>query len=257
MMNTPTPFPDVNTVLLLLLERVQQVLGQRLVGLYIHGSLAAGDFTPHRSDIDFVAATDGPLPNQYLPQLTAMHQQIFTSGHEWARKLEGSYVPKNSLRRYDPNDCHFPALRYDGSFAIDGHGPDWVIQCHVLREQGIILAGPPPKTLIDPVGPDDLRRANSGNLLDWWAPVLQDQTRLETDEYRAYAVLTMCRCMYTLQNGTVASKTMAARWCADGPGRPWAGIIRNALAWREGMEMNGAAEVLELIRATLDTIQTS
>lgn len=247
----PTPYPDVNAALSLLHEKVQSVLGARLVGLYIHGSLAAGDFTPQRSDIDFVAATDGILPAEILPQLEAMHAGVYASGLEWARKLEGSYVPIKALRVYDPNNCHFPALRCDGSFAIDGHGPDWIIQCHVLREQGFALSGPPAQTLIDPVTADDLRRATAGILHEWWAPVLDDQTRLQTAEYRAYAVLTMCRGLYTLQHGSIVSKTKAAEWCAQGPGQSWAEMIRRALSWREGMDMDSTANVLELIRFTL------
>jgi hypothetical protein len=32
----------------------------------------------------------------------------------------------------------------------------WVIHRHMLREHGVVLAGPPPHTLIDPVQPDEL-----------------------------------------------------------------------------------------------------
>jgi hypothetical protein len=253
----PTPFPDINAVLDLLLLGMQIRLGRLLVGAYIHGSLAAGDFTPHRSDIDFVAVTEGPIPSGYLPKLAGMHRILYNSGSGWARKLEGSYVPREALRRYDPNNAQFPALRCDGTFAVDGHGSDWVIQCHVLREQGIVLAGPPIKTLIDPVGPDDLRQSTIGILREWWAPVLDDQTRLETAEYRAYAVLTMCRGMYTLEHGSIASKTKAATWCAAGPGQPWATMIQHALTWREGMSMDSVQETLELIRFTLERINPS
>jgi hypothetical protein len=250
-LTTLTPYADVNLVLSLLLDRAKARLGPRLVGLYIHGSLAAGDFTPQRSDIDFVAVTAAPLPEDLLPGLAQMHAGIYASGYEWARKLEGSYVPQAALRRYDPQDCHFPALRCDGTFAVDGHGPDWVIQCHVLREHALVLAGPPIATLIDPVGPEDLRQATSAILREWWAPVLTDPTRLHTAEYRAYAVLTMCRGLYTLQQGEIVSKTQAATWCATGPGKPWAAMISHALAWRDGMPMHGIPETLALIRFTL------
>ncbi|MBE0699278.1 MAG: DUF4111 domain-containing protein, partial [Anaerolineaceae bacterium] len=117
-----------------------------------------------------------------------------------------------------------------------------------------VLAGPPIKTLIDPVSPDELRRSTIGILREWWAPVLADQTRLQTAEYRAYAVLTMCRGLYTIQHGTVATKTKAANWCAGGPGRPWSALIHRALAWRDGMEMDGIPETLELIQFTLREI---
>ena len=40
----------------------------------------------------------------------------------------------------------------------------WPIHRHILREQGVVLAGPPPRTLIDPVQPDELREAVRGIL---------------------------------------------------------------------------------------------
>ena len=69
----PTPYPDVNAVLHELLAGVQAILGDHFVGLYLHGSLAIGDFNPHRSDIDFVVVTAGELPDEMLPALEAMH----------------------------------------------------------------------------------------------------------------------------------------------------------------------------------------
>ena len=53
----PTPYQDVNIFLNLLLSNLKSILGDHFIGLYLGGSLALGDFNPHRSDIDFIAAT--------------------------------------------------------------------------------------------------------------------------------------------------------------------------------------------------------
>jgi len=42
--------------------------------------------------------------------------------------------------------------------------------------------------------------------------MLHDPTRLHTGEYRAYAILTRCRMLYTLEHGAIVSKPTAARW---------------------------------------------
>jgi hypothetical protein len=250
-MTYPTLYPEINVVLAQLLVAVRRVLGDRFVGLYLHGSLAAGDFNPDRSDIDFVVVTAGPLPPELLPELEAMHARLRASAL-WAEKLEGSYLPQGALRRHDPAGAYYPALRVDGSFDVDGHGPDWVLQLHVLREHGVALAGPPPESLIDPAGPDDLRRAARATLREWWAPKLADPALLQTREYQAYAVLTMCRALYTLQFGAVVRKPAAAAWAREQLGGRWGPVIDRALAWPHGEGADGLDETLDLIRLTLE-----
>jgi hypothetical protein len=247
----PTPYPEINALLNDLLSRVQQLLGKQFVGLYLYGSLASGDFDVQRSDIDFVAVTASVLPAQMLPALASMHQQLAAMHPKWTSRLEGSYVPQQALRRYHTAQAHYPALRMDGSFDVDHHGPDWVIHLYMIREHGIALAGPDPKTLIDPIQPDDLRHATLATLREWWTPMLDDPTRLRQRQYQAYAVLTMCRALYTLQHGAVVSKEVAARWAQSVFGEQWQHLIEEALAWPRGPQPDRLEETLALIRHTI------
>ncbi len=80
----PTPHAEVNAILHLLLAEVRALLGEELVGMYLFGSLSQGDFDPGSSDIDFVVATAGELPDETLAALAAMHARIAASGLEWA-----------------------------------------------------------------------------------------------------------------------------------------------------------------------------
>ena len=59
-----------------------------------------------------------------------------------------------------------------------------------------------------------------------------DPTRLASRGYQSYIVLTLCRMLYTLQAGAVASKPAAARWAQAALGEPWAPLIERALANR-------------------------
>ena len=82
----PTPYPDVNAVLQVLLSDVQAIIGNHFVGMYLYGSLATGDFDPQRSDIDFVVVTTNDLPNEMIQDLEAMHSRIASRGSKWATK---------------------------------------------------------------------------------------------------------------------------------------------------------------------------
>src|SRR5207302_3107407 len=60
-MNDVTPYPAINTVLTEWAEGLKRLLGKKIVGLYLSGSLAYGDFVPDRSDIDLQAVVQNPL----------------------------------------------------------------------------------------------------------------------------------------------------------------------------------------------------
>jgi hypothetical protein len=122
---------------------------------------------------------------------------------------------------------------------------------HVLREHGLALYGPNPAGLVDAVPLAALQAAALATLREWWAPQLDDPHRLHEAEYQAYATLTMCRALYTLANGEVATKPTAARWAQAVLGPPWADLIARAMAWRLGQPFDALEDVLELIRVTL------
>jgi len=50
--------PPVTEILNTLLASLQDSLGENLVGLYLRGSLALGDFIPETSDLDILAITE-------------------------------------------------------------------------------------------------------------------------------------------------------------------------------------------------------
>lgn len=248
----PTPYSEVNAVLNELLSGVQTVLGDHFVGMYLGGSLASGDFNPRRSDIDFLIVTTDEIPDKTLSALQVMHERITAGGSKWARELEGSYIPQHALRRYDPTHARHPHIERYGRLVLEQHDSDWVIQRYILREHGIVLAGPTPHSLISPVSPMELRQAVLGWLLVWWAPMLDNpEFRLHSPGYRAYAVLAMCRILYTLQHGTIVAKAVAARWAQETYREPWTHVIERAFVWEQGAEPVDLSEALAFIRYTV------
>lgn len=249
-----TPYPEINALLNVLLAGVRDALGDHFIGLVVHGSLANGDFAPGRSDIDFLVVTEEELSADAIARVKMMHQQLTHSGMAWANVLEGGYISRKEMWRYNASTAFHPSLRVDGTFAVDGYGSDWIIQRFLIRRSAIVIAGPDPKTWIDEVTPDELREAQRGILREWWLPQLSDSHRIRRDDYQAYAVLTMCRARYTVTYGDVATKPAAARWAMQTLGAPWASLIAEAEQWREGMSLHRFDETLQFIRFTLSLI---
>jgi hypothetical protein len=227
----PTPYDDVNTILHLLLAKLQAILGPQLIGLYLYGSLSLGDFDPASSDIDFIAATTQDLSAETLEQLRAMHADIAASGLPYSDHLEGSYIPSTALRRYDPHNSRHPSIGVDWPFQVQEHNHNWIIEYHIVREHSVIVWGPSPQTLIDPVPPQALRESVCKHLKSQWQWRIDDLEWLRPRSYQAFAILTLCRALYTLHHGTACSKPQAASW-AQATYPHWKPIIERALAWR-------------------------
>jgi hypothetical protein len=242
-----TGYPAVDALLARLLAGVRGALGDELVGFYVYGSLSLGDFDPESSDIDFLAATRGVLGDERLAALAALHHEIASSGLAYAERLEGSYIPLRALRRYDPADNEHPTIGMDWAFGIGPHKTNWIIERHILREHGRALYGPPPRDLIDPVGPDALRATTREILLGFWAEQLHGPEWLRTRAYQAFAILTMCRALNTLAEGTVLTKPAAAVWakCALAPA--WTPLIDRALDQRHDYAPDDMAEMLRFV----------
>lgn len=250
----PTPYPEVNAVLDLLLTEARTVLGDHLVGMYLYGSLSSGDFDLKTSDVDFVIVTDDFLPDDLIAQLEAMHQRIAASGLKFAKKLEGTYIPRGAFRRFDPAMPPVPSLN-EGRFYVAPHGSDWIIQRQVIREHGVVVFGGPAKELIDPVLPDDVRRAVLGIMREWWTPMLDDPSFFERSDYQAFGIITMCRVLYTLEHGEVASKPVSAKWAREQLGEPYAVMIDRALAWQPDIELHMFDDAVEFLRVTVERIR--
>ena len=249
----PTPYPEVNEVLNLLLSAAKEILGDQFVGMYLYGSLSSGDFNPETSDIDFLFVTEDTLSSETIAQLEAMHKQTWASSHKRAGELEGAYLPKGLFRRHDPDGPPCPMVN-EGRFYVEKLGASWDIQRHVVREFGVVIEGPDPKSLIDFVGLDDIRRAVMDILHEWWFPMLEDPSWLSDHPrgYHSYAILSMCRAMHTLEHGTIVSKPVAAHWAKEKLDVKWSPIIDLALLAQKPhpAEFDLLQDAINLIRYT-------
>jgi hypothetical protein len=229
----PTYYADVNEVLHSFEARLLTLLGSHFVGMYPSGSLALGDFDPQSSDIDMVIVTDVELSGDLFAALHDLHAHFDESRSPWAAKVEAVYIPPEALRHSAPTPAQYPQIEKGRTLFLDHLESGWIFHCYTLREHGVIVAGPGPHTLIDPVDPDAMRRAAATIAGIWLEQAQHDPdwlTWLHPRKHQAFVVLTLCRLLYTLDSGTLASKPAAARWAQKTLGRRWAGPIERSRA---------------------------
>ena len=250
---SPTPYPDVNEILNLLLTNTKNILQDQFIGMYLFGSLAIGDFDQF-SDIDVLIATDGSISEDLFSKLKAMHTKMAKTDSPWAVQQEVSYIPQNALLRFDrPNIIHPHLDRGAGEVLhMMAHESDWIVQRHILRERGVIVAGPDLKSLIDPVSPNELRQSVIDALPLWIDPILEDPTQIKKRGYQSFCVLSLCRMLYTLQNKAILSKPNAAKWAMDNLDSKWQPLIARAIVGRQNPNLEAESDD---IQQTLDMMR--
>ena len=226
-----TAHPELDTVLRELVEGAQAILGRSFVGAYLQGSFALGD-ADEESDVDFLVVTDDDVTDAQAAELQGLHQRIYVLETPWAQHLDGSYPWRESLRRVDP--ARTPWLYLDNGateLVRDAHCNTAVVRW-TLREHGVVLAGPNPKSLVDPVSADELRSEMLTAARDWADWAREPHPRFGpggmSRRQQSLLVLSFCRILHTLETGRVTSKPEAARWALQALDPEWASLIRRA-----------------------------
>ncbi|HEX8218138.1 MAG TPA: aminoglycoside adenylyltransferase domain-containing protein [Chloroflexia bacterium] len=257
----PTPYTEVNAVLHGFATQLRATLGDRFRGMYLTGSLALGDFDPHTSDIDFIVLTDAPLSADLVEAIRDMHERFGSSGSPWAHKIEAVYIPPEALHAKPVSPASYPQVEKDHPLFMAPLESGWIFHVYTLREHGVTVAGPDVRPLIGPVDPDDMRRAAAPIAELWLEQALHDPawlTWLYERRHQAFVVLTLCRLLYTLDSGSLASKPAAARWAVHALGPRWATLIERSLAGQHGSVAtpeNDVTGTVTLVRYTVDQFQ--
>src|SRR5271163_139289 len=88
-----TPYTQVNHVLYALSKGILELLGDKVIGIYLFGSLSYDDFIPDRSDIDLLVITKEFLSEEELKKIKEFHSMIEEDFKEWKDRIECSYTP--------------------------------------------------------------------------------------------------------------------------------------------------------------------
>jgi predicted nucleotidyltransferase len=239
-----TSEPDVDSLLVSIRETIVTVTGSSLVGLYLFGSLATGDFDAAVSDIDLLAVLADPPSQRLVRHLGRMHAELARANPAWDDRIEVIYISTQGLARCRTDTTTIAVISPGEPFHLVEAGTDWILNWYPARDSAVRVLGPPIDSLI-PLIPsaeyiNQVRRSLVGftNRVGDGAP----------PGSQAYAILTMCRGLYAIRFGERLSKPAAAAW-AQQEFPQWADLIGRALGWRQRQRepngQDGAATVTE------------
>lgn len=181
----------------LVVSTLKTMLGQSLVGIYVHGSAALGGWTSC-SDLDLLVTTDATDEN-WESIGTSLLADLFPDP-----PIELSFVSVSAAATARPP---WPFLGHidqkgDRSVTDDGQGdPDLLLHYLVTRHHGITLIGPASESAFGAVPRTMVLSYLKAELA--WALENADQK---------YAVLNACRAMAYYYDGRVLSKISGGLW---------------------------------------------
>jgi hypothetical protein len=233
------PYPELPWVVGELVAGVRATISDNLVGIYLVGSLASGDFDLD-SDIDFLIVTRHELADEIIPPLQAMHTRLHQLGCYPAEHLEGSYISFATLNR--PDLVRVQPLWYldNGSTTFEQsiHDNQWHVRW-ILRERGITLFGLEPSTFVDSVPIEAMRAETLATLhlivAEFGQTIDQPLSFFNSRFGQSFAVLSCCRLLHTIATGTVQSKLAGMRWAMHAVDPTWHELIQQAWDEREGV----------------------
>ncbi len=190
----------------------RRILGENLVGVYLHGSAAMGCFHPKLSDLDFIAVVEESVPDaaklDFLGELVPLHAQAPAKG------IEMSIVRREFCERFaypTPFELHFSAmhlnrlLKNPQAYAKEMKGTDKDLAAHftVLKKCGIVLWGKRIEAVFGAVPPEAYTDSICGDI---------ENAPEEIAENPMYMTLNLCRVLAWLQKGAILSKREGGEW---------------------------------------------
>lgn len=247
---------EIPTTVAVLLQEYLATMEEKLPGLvsglYLHGSVALGAFEPGFSDIDFITVASRRCTHEDIATLATIHKSLEAKYPELP--LSGSYLQWSDLGRFEKEIEPAPYY-HDGVLHPSGYNDINSVTWWLLKNCGVALAGPDPKTLDFTVDWQRLVVKMRQNLNTYWASYTKKPSRIAwlfTDYGIQWTVLGVLRQYYTFQEGSIVSKVDAGEYALGRLPNQWRRLIQEAINIRK--RVPGSLYRFRLTRA-IDALQ--
>ncbi|AZN40944.1 aminoglycoside adenylyltransferase domain-containing protein [Paenibacillus albus] len=221
-------------------DSFKQALGENIVGIYLHGSLAMGGFNPDKSDIDIIIIAKSKLTIEetkaLTKQLLLLHDEL-PSGRGIELSIVLAAIAADFVHpapfEYHYSDYHREKYQRDEDYCCGGfEDPDLAAHFTVIYERGMTIYGKPIREVFMPVDRAFYLQAIIGDIASASAEIMDSPV---------YYTLNLCRVLLYLREGVVSSKKEAAEWALHALPHEFNPVIAACLG-----EYSGLAKVHQL-----------
>lgn len=199
-------------ILSIISQEYQKILGENLVGIYVHGSIAFQCFHWNKSDIDFIVVVRNPLKQSEKVDLISILLNL--SFYAPPKGFEMSVVLQEYCKNFvypTPFELHYSKMHHQKCMediehycsAMNGVDSDLAAHFTVIRHVGITLYGNNIKQTFGDIPKESFLQSV---LLD----AAKCKQAISTNPI--YYILNLCRIVAYLQDGLVLSKLDGGHW---------------------------------------------
>ena len=240
-------------------KECKKILGDNLVGVYLHGSAVMGCFNPDKSDVDLLVVVKEKPSDAVLRTFMDMVVSLDETGP--AKGIEMSIVEQSVCRPFvypTPFVMHFSKMHLgwyrddpeDYVREMNGADKDLAAHVTVIRRRGKCLYGAPITEVFGEVPERDYMDAI------WYD--ISDATE-EIVDNTMYITLNLARVLAWQRDGSVLSKQEGGEWGLKNLSEKYHGLLREALSEYRGetpgydisVAEDYAKEMRDLIRNTM------
>jgi len=244
---------------ILIIQRIkeiyQRILSDKLVGIYVHGSIAFQCFNWNKSDIDFLAVVKEALTQQekeaLISELLILDKSCPTKGMEMSVILEKVCRPFQYPTPYELHFSNSHKERFQENLVeycreMNGLDKDLAAHITVINQVGITLYGKDKNLVFEPVSKKDYIDSIMYDIMD---------AREDIHNNPVYFILNLCRVLAYLEEEIVLSKKQGGEWGLEKLPKVYHDSIRNALkAYQSDEEFVGDMDTMKSVEDFMEYI---
>lgn len=234
----PKDMNDAGKLVQYIKEKYQEILKENLVGIYLHGSLAADCFHWEKSDIDFLTVVnEEPSVEKKIAlveTLYAVGKDAPPAGFEMsvlvADNCKEPRLPMPYVLHYSKMwEKEYEKDPWGFCERMNGTDPDLTTHILSLHAYGEAVLGPGANRVFGSIKKEEAMEAIRADLSD---------AAENLDRNPVYVVLTLCRALAYFREGLVLTKKSGGEWAIKNLHHRYQGVVQAALnAYNESRDM--------------------
>lgn len=243
-----------------IVSKSKEIIEEKLVGIYLHGSMAMGCFNSDKSDIDVIMVIEDDISD--TQKIMLIRQIVYLNQQAPPKGLEISIVKREYCNPFiypTPFELHFSPMHLpwfkenpqDYVEKMKGEDIDLAAHFTIIRNYGIVLWGEKIENIFAPVPKQNYLESICADIENATEDIL---------EQPIYITLNLCRVLAFVREGLYLSKEQGGKWGMEHLPLEYHSIIVEALeCYTSNKEMliekmnvvSFAEKVIKLIKSKL------